>query len=70
MRKCMGPDVFYDDAVNAVYPEAYEEAIKEAKITPGRSARASKLFLLIPKDLNLKLPLPSNPRWKLKIIKE
>lgn len=34
IEKMYGADVFYDDAVNAVYPEAYEEAIKEAKITP------------------------------------
>ena len=34
IEKMYGSDVFYDDAINAVFPQAYEDAIKEAGITP------------------------------------
>ena len=29
-----GKGVFYDDAINEIYPTAYEQAVAEAKITP------------------------------------
>lgn len=32
--KMYGPEVFYDDAINIVFPEAYDSAVKEAGITP------------------------------------
>lgn len=34
IEKMYGSEVFYDDAINAVYPEAYEAAVEEAKISP------------------------------------
>ena len=38
VEKMYGKGVFYEDAVNDVYPAAYEEAVKEAGITPVDSA--------------------------------
>lgn len=34
IEKMYGAEVFYDDAVNEVYPDAYEAAVAEAKIEP------------------------------------
>lgn len=34
VEKMYGKSVFYDDAINAIFPQAYEQAIEEAKITP------------------------------------
>ena len=34
IEKTYGEGVFYEDAVNALYPEAYSKAIEEAKLTP------------------------------------
>jgi len=34
IEKTYGETVFYEDAVNALYPEAYADAVKEAGITP------------------------------------
>ena len=34
IEKMYGSDIFYDDAINAVFPQAYEDAVKEAGITP------------------------------------
>ena len=32
--KMYGPEVFYDDAINFVFPESYDAAVKEAGISP------------------------------------
>ena len=32
IEKYYGKEYFYDDAINEVYPQAYEEAAKEAKL--------------------------------------
>lgn len=34
IEKMYGKDVFYDDAINSVFPSAYEDAVKEAGIEP------------------------------------
>lgn len=34
VEKMYGKEIFYDDAINFVFPDAYEAAIKEAKIEP------------------------------------
>ncbi len=34
IEKIYGEAVFYDDAINFAFPEAYEEALKEAKVEP------------------------------------
>ena len=34
IEKTYGEGVFYEDAVNALYPEAYSKAVEEAKLTP------------------------------------
>lgn len=34
VEKLYGTGVFYEDAINAVYPEEYDSAVKEAKIEP------------------------------------
>lgn len=34
IEKMYGAEIFYDDAINEVYPEAYEAAVKEAGIEP------------------------------------
>lgn len=34
IEKMYGPDVFYNDAIDALYPQAYDDAIKEAGIIP------------------------------------
>ncbi len=34
IEKMYGPEVFYDDAINFVFPDAYDAAVKEAGITP------------------------------------
>lgn len=34
VEKMYGKGVFYDDAINEIYPTAYEQAVAEAKITP------------------------------------
>lgn len=34
IERLYGENVFYEDAVNAVYPSAYESAVEEAKIEP------------------------------------
>ena len=34
IEKMYGKEIFYDDAINFVFPDAYEEAVKEAKIEP------------------------------------
>ena len=34
VEKMYGAEVFYDDAINEVYPDAYEAAVAEAKIEP------------------------------------
>lgn len=32
IEKYYGPDIFYEDAINEVYPDALEEAVKESKL--------------------------------------
>lgn len=32
--KMYGPEVFYDDAINFVFPEAYDKAVEESGVTP------------------------------------
>ena len=39
IEKLYGEGVFYEDAVNALYPEAYEEAVAEAGIEPVDRAK-------------------------------
>lgn len=39
VEKLYGEGVFYEDAVNALYPEAYEEAVAEAGIEPVERAK-------------------------------
>ena len=34
VEKMYGAEVFYEDAINEVYPEAYEAALKEADLEP------------------------------------
>ncbi len=34
IEKMYGKEIFYDDAINFVFPDAYEEALKEAKVEP------------------------------------
>ena len=34
VEKMYGSGVFYDDAVNSLYPKAYQDAVEEAKIEP------------------------------------
>lgn len=34
VEKMYGAEVFYDDAINEIYPDAYEAAVTEAKIEP------------------------------------
>ena len=34
IEKMYGPEIFYEDAINFVFPDAYDEAVKEAKIAP------------------------------------
>ncbi len=34
VEKMYGKEIFYDDAINFVFPDAYEAAIKEAKVEP------------------------------------
>ena len=34
IEKMYGAEIFYDDAINEVYPGAYEAAVKEAAIEP------------------------------------
>ena len=34
IEKMYGEGIFYEDAINSVYPDAYESAVKEAKIEP------------------------------------
>lgn len=34
IEKMYGEAIFYDDAINFAFPEAYEEALKEAKVEP------------------------------------
>lgn len=34
VEKMYGSEIFYDDAINFVFPDAYEAAIKEAKVEP------------------------------------
>lgn len=34
IEKIYGEAIFYDDAINFAFPEAYEEALKEAKVEP------------------------------------
>ena len=34
VEKMYGAEVFYDDAINEIYPDAYEAAVAEAKIEP------------------------------------
>ncbi len=34
VERLYGEGVFYDDAINALYPSAYDDAVKESKISP------------------------------------
>ncbi len=34
VEKMYGKEIFYDDAINFAFPDAYEEALKEAKVEP------------------------------------
>lgn len=43
IEKMYGSDFFYEDAINTVYPSAYEEAVAEANIEPVDRADVSDL---------------------------
>ena len=43
IEKMYGKDFFYEDAVNAIYPEAYEAAVAEAGIDPVDQAAVDNL---------------------------
>ncbi len=43
IEKMYGKDFFYEDAVNALYPEAYEAAVAEANIEPVDQAAVDNL---------------------------
>lgn len=43
IEKMYGSDFFYEDAINMVYPTAYEEAVEEANIEPVDRAEVSDL---------------------------
>ena len=43
IEKMYGKDFFYEDAVNIVYPQAYEEAVAEGNLEPVDRADVSDL---------------------------
>ncbi len=43
IEKLYGKDFFYEDAVNMIYPEAYEAAVEEANISPVDQAKVDNL---------------------------
>ena len=59
--KMYGPEIFYDDAINFVFPDAYDEAVKEAKITPVDRPEVDVKEIAEDKDLVLTAKVTVKP---------
>ena len=69
IEKMYGKEFFYDDAINMVYPAAYEAAVEEAKIEPVDRANVSDLQVEDGKGFSFKATVTVKPELPLKTTK-
>ena len=61
IEKMYGKEFFYDDAINMVYPSAYEKAVEEAGIEPVDRANVSDLTVEQGKGFSFKATVTVKP---------
>ena len=61
IEKMYGKEFFYDDAINMVYPSAYEAAVAEANIEPVDRANVSDLTVEQGKGFSIKATVTVKP---------
>lgn len=61
IEKMYGKEFFYDDAINMVYPAAYEAAVEEAGIEPVDRANVSDLKVEQGNGFNFKATVTVKP---------
>ncbi len=61
IEKMSGPDVFYYDAINDLFPEAYEAAVKEAGIDPVGRPEADIVSASVEDGVVLKVTVAVRP---------
>ena len=66
IEKMYGKEFFYDDAINMVYPAAYEAAVEEAKIEPVDRANVSDLQVEDGKGFSFKATVTVKPEVTVK----
>ena len=66
IEKMYGREFFYDDAINMVYPSAYEAAVEEAKIEPVDRASVSDLNVEEGKGFSFKATVTVKPEVTVK----
>lgn len=66
IEKMYGKEFFYDDAINMVYPSAYEAAVEEAKIEPVDRANVSDLNVEEGKGFSFKVTVTVKPEVTVK----
>lgn len=65
IEKMYGADVFYYDAVNSVFPEGYESAVKEAEIEPVSRPEAEIVSASVEDGVVLKVAVTVKPEVKI-----
>ncbi|MFV0414433.1 MAG: trigger factor family protein, partial [Oscillospiraceae bacterium] len=65
IEKMYGADVFYYDAVNSVFPEGYENAVKEAEIDPVSRPEAEIVSASVEDGAVLKVKVTVKPEVKI-----
>ena len=66
VEKMYGEGVFYEDAINSLYPDAYEAAVKEAGIEPVDRADVDVLDMGAGKDFKFKATVTVKPEITVK----
>ena len=66
IEKMYGKEFFYDDAINMVYPSAYEAAVEEANIEPVDRANVSDLTVEDGKGFSFKATVTVKPEVTVK----
>ena len=66
IEKMYGKEFFYDDAINMVYPSAYEAAVEEANIEPVDRANVSDLQVEQGKGFSFKATVTVKPEVTVK----
>ena len=66
IEKMYGKEFFYDDAINMVYPSAYEAAVEESKIQPVDRANISDLEVKEGEGFSFKVTVTVKPEVTVK----